>query len=1418
MENGLNDNAGLVSIRRFFRATVANELRLPHLQCFFNDGTFERGYSMRLSTLLFVAVLLICRSTLVCGQDYRFTHINMSHGLSHNRVTSVYKDKTGFLWIATIAGLNRFDGSTIKVYRHDLDDSTSLLHDDIRGLFESPDGRMCVVTASGVCFYNPHDETFSSGPLQLQTSFGLPSENLNKIIKDNDGNYWFLLRDSGVVYYDTERKRTIPLRHNPKDNTAISSNAVTAVAQHPDKSYWLFHSNGILEKLVRTKSGFRVAGRKRTFEKVKDSNSAYLSGNILIDSDGDLWIYIANRPFGALFFDLKTQKFMHIQAKSAGPKLTNDFVSAIIQDNKGMIWISTDHGGINVIDKNTFSIRNIQNHPENESSLSLNSITTMMKDDEGIIWVGTFKNGISYYHESIRRFPLYNRYSEPYGLPYEDVNRIVEDDLGNLWIGTNGGGLVYFNRQNGKFTTYRHNPLNPNSLSSDIIVSLCMDHQKKLWIGTFFGGLDCFDGKNFTRYKNDPANPKSLSGSSVWGIMEDSQKRLWIGTLDGGLSIFDRETKVFHRFNEHDDPISYAPYISALTEDTDGNIWVGSSDGLYRLKKSAQKFVHYYAEKNNRSTLIDNSVLCIYQDSKHRVWVGTLGGLSLFDKATETFRTFTRKDGLPHNAVISILDDSTGSLWLATPNGLSHLTITDSASFGLKIRNYSDSDGLQGKQFNERAALRTRAGELIFAGTHGFNIFRPAEIEQSERKPKVILTDFQLFNKRVRPLENIDGQVILNKSVTEQPSIVLPSDKNVFSVEFAVLDFIQPENNICRYKLEGFNEQWLPADNRLHRVTFTNLDAGEYIFRVTTANNDGIWNEEGASLRIKVLPPFWKSSTAFVLYVLAVAMLLFAIHWIIRERERMKYAVKQEREQTLRARELDNMKTNFFTNISHEFRTPLSLILSPLETMIKQTRDDDQRRYFELMQRNGKRLLNLVNQLLDFRKLEACDIKLQATPGDIVAFIHDTVWSFSDLSEKKGIRLHFNSPITSFQTVFDHDKLEKILFNLLSNAFKFTLAQGEVFVSLNFPEADQKKYLEINVKDTGIGISAEKKERIFERFFQSDLPRTLTNQGSGIGLSITKEFVRIHGGTIHVESEPGNGSCFIVKLPLEQISHQPELIPVEETVAGPMDRSEAWDWTVSTGKPVVLVVEDNDDSRFYLKDNLKREYAIVEASSGEQAWNKILSNPPDIVVSDIMMPGISGVELCAKLKAHEKFGDIPIVLLTARTEDADRLEGIESGADDYIEKPFNFQILESRIRKLIAQREHLKSALIKKLGIHITELNVTSHDEQFLQKIVKAIEKNVSNPQLSVEYLCHELGVGRSRFFKRVYALTGKSPMEFTRHIRLQHAAQLLEKSQLSVSQVAYQVGFNNPRYFAKYFKEIYQVLPSEYASNKRRS
>ncbi|MEO7992741.1 MAG: hybrid sensor histidine kinase/response regulator transcription factor, partial [Chryseolinea sp.] len=638
-------------------------------------------------------------------------------------------------------------------------------------------------------------------------------------------------------------------------------------------------------------------------------------------------------------------------------------------------------------------------------------------------------------------------------------------------------------------------------------------------------------------------------------------------------------------------------------------------------------------------------------------------------------------------------------------------------------------------------------------------------------------------------------------------------------------NYFNPEGDRYMYMLEGLSTDWLPVDAKSHEIVFNSLNPGHYKLRVKAANRDGVWSNNEGILEITIQPPFWKTNTAFTFYAFLLIVVLIAARKLLQRREQLKFSLEHERQEMQRLHDLDMMKVKFFTNVSHEFRTPLTLILTPIDRLIKKATDPHQMIQFQLIQRNGKRLMNLVNQLLDFKKLEVHDIKLNPSKGDIISFTKDTVLSFSDLSDKKNISLVFHTPIEHLETLFDQDKLEKILFNLLSNAFKFTLEKGVVSVTLNIINENYDRLIQIEVRDTGIGIPQDKLEKIFEPFFQSDLPRSIVNVGSGIGLSITKEFVKIHGGRIKVDSEVGKGSCFSVILPLLDASE--ESIQ-DNTLAQPIEDSDSdqmnalFDETVDkhsgkTKKKSLLLIEDNDDFRFYLKDNLKFLYTIHQARNGVEGWNQILLVEPDLIVSDIMMPELNGIELCTKIKSDERISHIPVILLTARSSEEQRLEGFKAGADDYITKPFNFEVLEARINNLLKQREKSQRTFRKTLEVKSSELQITPLDVKFIENAVKCVEKNVSSPDFSVEDLGMELGISRAYVFKKILALTGKTPLEFIRTIRLQHAAQLLEKSQLSVREVAYKVGFNNPKYFTRYFKEQFHVLPSDYASSKKK-
>lgn len=1369
-----------------------------------------------------ILLLVLGSVCAACGlfaqsETFRFSHLDVNDGLSHNHVTSCLKDSKGFLWIGTNFGLNRYDGYQIKTFLNDIHDSTSISNNNINGIFETPDRKIAVVASGVLNIYDPATETFESNLTAFYKQYELPAGNITSMSKDYRGVYWFV-QAAGLVAYDPQIKKSFRINHDPRDSTTIASNNVTGITFDHQGNTWVMHANGVLEKVIHDKNGYKVSWRNKFLsQKYHGQTYAYVP---VADSDGDVWVFTLNGTIGAYLFAASENTIRHLHQHAKSMALNTNIVRGIMEDDHGLIWIGTDHGGINLVDKRNQSVRYLLYDEADEKSLGQNSIMVLYKDETGIMWVGTFKKGLSFYHPNIIRFPLIKTSpSDPEGLPFSDVNRFVEDHKGNLWIGTNGGGLIYYDRLHGTFKQFKHDPDDPNSISGDVIVSLCIDHENKLWIGTYYAGLNSYDGKIFRRYINDPNDSGTLSDESVWEIFEDSENRLWIGTLSQGLDLFDRKSKNFLHYDLGSPDSIYSNYISVLTEDKDGNLWVGTSGGIYVRMKDTGLVRHFASQKGNQHSLNNNIIYDIKEDKEGNIWVGTSDGLNLYDKKTSHFTSFKKEQGLPHNSILTILEDEQGDIWMSTPNGLSRMQKPGSAGGDYIFNNYDEADGLQGKQFNENAAYKTSDGELIFGGANGFNIFKPEGLGMNVTAPEVVFTDFMVFQRTLKPGEKLDGQIILKKSITETEQITLPFDKNFFTIEFAGLSFFHPYKNEYRYLLEGLHTGWLSAESKSRKVTFTNLDPGEYVLKVRAANNDGIWSSEPTALKITVLPPFWKTHPAFVLYALLIAGALFLIRKFIQQREKMKFAIEQERQEAIRMHQLDMMKIKFFTNVSHEFRTPLALILTPLEKILAATTDVAQQNQFRLIQRNAKRLLNLVNQLLDFRKLEVQEIKFNPSEGDIIQFIKETVYSFSDLSEKKNIAFTLNTSLTSLETLFDQDKLEKILFNLLSNAFKFTAEQGTVVVNINRERDGDAQWLKIEVRDTGIGIPQDKQDKIFDRFFQHDLPKSILNQGSGIGLSITKEFVKIHGGTITVESEPGKGSCFTVRLPVQDVFHH-EIRPEETSLteeSHPATVHELPGNAVQT-KPVLLLVEDNEDFRFYLKDNLKFEFTIMEARNGAEGWKKIVRHIPDLIVSDIMMPEMNGIELCRKIKEDTRVSHIPTILLTARTQEEQRLEGIRVGADDYITKPFNFEILISRIRNLIAQREKFHKAFPKQIEIKATELNITSLDTKFIQEAIRYVEENVSNPEFSVEDLSKLLAISRSNLYKKLLSLTGKSPLEFIRAIRLQHAAQLLEKSQLTVAEVAYQVGFNNPKYFTRYFKEMYHTLPSLYGLRRKKA
>lgn len=1353
-------------------------------------------------------------------KDYPFAKLSDQDGLSNNHINVIFKDQQGFVWFGTNSGASRYDGYSFKIFRHDDSDSTSLLDNLVEGIFPGPEGKLYITTAGGgVNIYDPvTGALIPHKAVYLETRNLLPT-GLVSIIHNKDGHYYFIYADSGLYRYDSGRRAVrIPSAvHAPGGaNLAITDAAVDRAG-----GIWLAYYKGILQRFD--------PGRQTISLRTEINQRAAEQGNygykLYADRNDRLWLFAQDNLSGLWEYDLPSGGLRHYTRDSGVVRLSSNNVSDIVQDDNGQLWVATDKGGLDILDVAKSTVRNLH-HSDEDRSLAENTVTALYIDDLGTVWVGTLKNGICYYQQNMLRFPLYKRQpGDPESLPYDDVNCFAEDAKGNIWIGTDGGGLIYFDRLANKFEQYHHNNGDFNSLGSDAIISLLVDHRGMLWIGTYQGGLDRYDGRNFTHYRHSETDPASLADNRVYSLREDGTDHLWVGTLMGGLDRLDETTGKFYH-NTLDRPHSiHSNYVPALAEDSVGNLWIGTAFGISVLTRSTGQYV-YYTTENSR--LSDNVIFSLTCDYHGNMWVATREGLSVMAPGKDTFQSFTTKDGLPANMIMSVLEGKDHLLWVSSSAGLSRITTShEGTALKIKCLNFDEYDGLQGREFNVNAGFRTREGELLFGGPKGFNLFNPESIHLNEHIPPVVLTGLQLYNK----------DVPLPASITADSQLVLSYNENNFTLEFAALSYINARKDRYAYRLEGFDKDWTTTDGRNRRASYTNIDPGEYFFHVKASNSDGVWNDKGITIRILVRPPFWKTTLAYILYALAVLTLLYLGRRQIIRRARARFALAEERREAKRARELDRMKIKFFTNLSHEFRTPLSLILSPVDKLIRGSEEPAKKQLAMTIERNARRLLHLVNQLLDLRKMEVDELKLNMSGGDIAAFIRSTANSFADLAQERGTTFEYRSGIDQLPALFDKDKLERILFNLLSNAFKFTPPGGTIAVELNVLEKDhQSVLLELKIKDTGIGIPLALQEKIFESFFQADSPGHLRSQGTGIGLAITREFVEMHGGTIKVDSEPDKGSSFTVLLPVTVLPTGSSTADHTETATAPpaanlpgaappaMNAVPTRETSIPTETAItrfkVLLVEDDDDFRFYLKENLAPLFTVLEAANGQEGWQKTLSAQPDLVVTDVNMPLMDGLELCKKIKTDQRVQNIPVILLTALSAENHQLRALGFGANDYISKPFIVEILISRIRNLLHFRESVEETARKRVIAQPTEIDEEPEptDEDFVREAVEVLEKNIANPDFSVDDWSRELGLSRTTLYKKILGATGKTPIGFIRHFRMKRAAQLLEKTRHNVAEVAYMVGFNNPKYFARYFKEVYGVLPSVYQAEKRKN
>ena len=1332
-------------------------------------------------------LVLLLASWMAAAQSYQFKHLEVADGLSNNSVNTICKDRDGFMWFGTATGLNRYDGYTFKVYQHANDDPGSLPDNYITDIVEMPDGRFWINTARGYVLFDKERDCFVTdvtGFMKNLGSEGVPE----RFFVDREGNTWLSVVAEGCYRYKEGGKRL----YFSYAEHSLPAYGVTQMAECSD-GLLLIYNTGLLVCLDRAS----LAIKWKTDEITKNMPAGKtIEFSLFVDRDNCIWAYSS---MGIWAYDCGTKSW-RTDLTAIWSSRTDVIIHAVAQDIEGRIWVGKDYDGIDVLDKEMGKVTSLVAHDDNGRSLPHNTIYDLYADRDGIMWVGTYKKGVSYYSESIFKFNMYE---------WGDITCIEQADENRLWLGTNDHGILLWNRSTGKAESFWRDAEGqlPNP-----VVSMLKSKDGKIWVGTFNGGLYCMDGSRVRSYKEDIGN--ALASNNVWALVEDDKGRIWIASLGGGLQCLEPASGTFETYTSNNSALP-ENHITSLCWGDDNTLFLGTASqgvGMMDMRTGEIKKVQ---GQGGSIKMSNDAVNHVYRDSRGLIWIATREGLNVYDTRRHLFLDLSPVAEAKGNFIAAITEDQERNMWVSTSRKVIRVTVASDGkgSYLFDSRAYNSEDGLQNCDFNQRSIKTLHNGIIAIGGLYGVNVFAPDHIRYNKMLPNVMFTGLSLFDEAVKVGQSYGGRVLIDKDLNDVENVEFDYKQNIFSVSFASDNYNLPEKTQYMYKLEGFSNDWLTLPLGVHNVTFTNLAPGRYVLRVKAINSDGYVGIKEATLGIVVNPPFWMSWWAYLLYTIGLVVVLFLARYRMLKREREKFHLQQIENEVAKNEEINNMKFRFFTNVSHELRTPLTLIISPLEGMLKETTDELQSTRLQLMYRNAQRLLHLVNQLLDFRKGEMSTHQLSLSEGDIISYVHSVCNSFLLMADKKHIQFSFFSGIDTFSMAFDADKVGKIVMNLLSNAFKFTPEGGRVTVMIEHV-AGTPDMLEIKIADTGIGISDVDKEHIFERFYQADHKGVEETTGNGIGLSLVRDFVTLHEGEVKVFDNIGTGSVFVIQFPVKHVETQVQLPPETGISVGEEEDKEIKEETKEEAErkdfPLLLIVDDNEDFRIFMRYSLELQYRVRLAVNGKEAWEMMQEELPDLVISDVMMPQMDGNELCRLIKQDKRTAHIPVILLTARQNTEAKLEGLQTGADDYVTKPFNMTILVLRIRKLIelSRYHRVTHGMIDPAP---SEIVITSLDEKLIEKAIKYVEDNMSRTELSVEELSRELGMSRVHLYKKLLQITGKTPIEFIRVIRLKRAAQLLRESQLHVSEVAFEVGFNNPKYFSRYFKDEFGVLPSVY-------
>lgn len=1327
---------------------------------------------------------LICSIVAWSNTDKFFGSNNQ---LSNSHINHIYQDKTGYIWACTESGLNVFNGIYFKTYTHIAGDSTSLASNSVLSVLEDRTGRFWVGSTDGVQILDRETGRFRKVPLSYSniTNFNY----IKCITEDSKGNIWLTTDRSGIIRIDENTMKAV---YYMQTNSNICSNQVNTIYEDRFGNIWI----GSLDNGI---SVLNVDNLMITNYAHDPDNPNSLSSNkifsILEEPSGKMLVATIDGTIDA--FDYKERSFRRNYIPSV------EGVYTIYSDSKKNLWIGTDGSGLKRYDFKTKSVSTYESdliHPDMRQA----KVHGIVEDRQHNIWVALYQKGILMIplKDKIFRNIGFNPFYADRNIGNECVLTVLEDRSRNVWIGTDGDGIYRLDAGRKIKKHYKG-----DRFPANVVLSVFEDSRNRIWAGTYLYGLYTYNPVT-DRFEKKPLFCNGVEVKHINTITEAPSGDLWIGTNEHGVCKYNPETgqAEFLRYDlMKSDGQILSNSINAIAIDSD-YVWIGTSmSGLSRYSFADGSFDDYTTENGKLS---NNNIFALKTDREGGVWIGTNWGLNYINPRTGKELWFSEKEGLPNAAISGIEIDDRQQLWISTYYGLSHYDPLKG-----RFTNYFTSDGLINNEFRRGAHFRSESGEMFFGGINGLTSFFPFENQPGYKLSNLVFTDLYIYNEPVTPGT---PESILTRSIDCADEIRLNYDIKSFTIGFSALEYNHPNKVIYQSKLDGFENTWTTLPAGINTVTYTNLKPGKYTLHIRAH----LPQTEAVTRKIDIVitPPVWRSAWAMRIYILVLLIGAYCTYIHFRNRNRRK----KEDQKKQNERRIMESQLQFFTDISHEIRTPLTLILTPIEELIKTTEEGSLRDTYKIIDQNGHRILRLVNQVMEMRRLDKGQVKLSAEATDVTRFVQEIVGSFKHLAEEKGIAFDIRFADRLPVVWIDQEKLDKVIFNILSNAFKYTPAGGTITLTIDTTEQD----LRIRIADTGCGIPDDLKETIFHRFYQVPNECNKTKMGTGIGLHLSRSLMEIHHGQIFVEDGTGTGATFVILLPLDdsylkeeerktehsdhnlatlvQTSVAPILAEKEEVPPAAADQNKY--------KPKLLIVEDNREIKSYIRKVLSPEYRIIEADNGKQGLEIAIREKPDCIISDMMMPEMDGIEMCDKIKKNEQTGHIPVILLTAKTAIEQRIEGLKAGADSYIPKPFNIEHLKIRIRKLIELRRVMKEKYEGKFDEIKEEVSgMKSTDEKFLEKLETIVKNKIAESDLSVETISQEIGISRSQLQRKLKQLTNQNPSDYIKTTRLRHAAWLLSYKNLSISEVSYATGFSSLSHFSNSFKDFYGMSPSRY-------